>query len=319
MAPNFFRRYTAGFTCTKANSKIVTLAIILEAGLTIAFTADQLEKRHAIFSVVENFRCLTDIQVLKFNSLFLLAIYYLVLCCFPRSTRNSAEPVKRLWRTLVHQESIKELFIQNIFKREMASNEEVSPFLISLLCPVSFSFSSFLAFFLPSSLLLWLSLSSPSCNSFHTSLSPSLDPSSFLFFFSLPPSYFSPTHPFFPAPAHSLSSLHSYTSLFLSPVLVLPYFLFSTGLFLCHFLPLPFWSRTSFLFLLPFFVWAVLRICERLGHCCVELWHGTIWGDKYRTSFLQSLVTANKKEIVSPEQSHKAFRHHTDTVLRPTS
>ena len=71
-----------------------------------------------------------------------------------RSTRNSAEPVKRLWRTLVHQESIKELFIQNIFKREMASNEEVSPFLISLLFPISFSFSSFLAFFPPSSLLL---------------------------------------------------------------------------------------------------------------------------------------------------------------------
>ena len=122
--------------------------------MTIAFTADQLEKRHAIFSVVENFRCLTDIQALKFNSLFRLAICYLVLCCFPRSTRNSAEPVKRLWRTLVHQESIKELFIQNIFKREMASNEEVSPFLISLLFPISFSFSSFLAFFPPSSLLL---------------------------------------------------------------------------------------------------------------------------------------------------------------------
>ena len=146
MAPNFFRRYTAEFTCTKANSKIVTLAIILEAGLTIAFTADQLGKRH----VVENFRCLTDIQALKFNFLFLLAICYLVLCCFPRSTRNSAEPVKRLWRTLVHQESIKELFIQNIFKREMASTEEVSPFLIS----ISFSFSSVLAFFPPSSLLL---------------------------------------------------------------------------------------------------------------------------------------------------------------------
>ena len=163
-----------------------TLAIILEAGLTIAFTADQLEKRHAIFSVVENFRCLTDIQALKFNSLFLLAICYLVLCCFPRSTRNSAEPVKRLWRTLVHQESIKELFIQNIFKREMASTEEVSPFLISLLFPISFSFPSFLPFFS-------LPLSS-------FSLSRSLHPSPFLFFSSLPPSYFSPTHPFFPAP-----------------------------------------------------------------------------------------------------------------------
>ena len=135
-------------------SQIITLVILLEAGLTIAFTAEQLEKRHAIFSVVENFRCLTDIQALKFNSLFLLAICYLVLCCFPRSTRNSAEPVKRLWRTLVHQESIKELFIQNIFKREMASTEEVSPFLISLLFPISFYFSSFLAFFPPSSLLL---------------------------------------------------------------------------------------------------------------------------------------------------------------------
>lgn len=154
MALNLFRPYTAGFTCTKANFKIITLVIILEAGLTIAFTAEQLEKRHAIFSVVENFRCLTDIQALKFNSLFLLAICYLVLCCFPRSTRNSAEPVKRLWRTLVHQESIKELFIQNIFKREMASTEEVSPFLISLLFPISFSFSSFLPFFPPSSLLL---------------------------------------------------------------------------------------------------------------------------------------------------------------------
>jgi len=194
VAPNFFRRYTAEFTCTKANSKIITLAIIPENGVTIAFTADQLEKRDAIFSVVENFRCLTDIQALKFNSLFLLAIYYLVLCCFPRSTRNSAEPVKRLWRTLVHQESIKELFIQNIFKREMASNEEVSPFLISLLFSISFSFSSFLAFFPPSSLLLCLSLCSPSSNSFHTSLSP------FLFFSSHPPSYFSLNHPFFPAP-----------------------------------------------------------------------------------------------------------------------
>ena len=164
------------------------------------FTAEQLEKRHAIFSVVEIFRCLTDIQALKFNSFFFLAIWYLVLCCFPRSTRHSAEPVKRLWRTLVHQESIKELFIQNIFKREMASTEEVSPFLISLLFPISFSFSSFLAFFPPSSLLLWLSLFPPSFNFFHTSLSPSLDPSPFLFSSSLPPSYFSPTHPFFPAP-----------------------------------------------------------------------------------------------------------------------
>ena len=148
------------------------MAIILEAGLTIAFTADQLEKRHAIFSVVENFRCLTDIQALKFNSLFLLAICYLVLCCFPRSTRNSAEPVKRLWRTLVHQESIKELFIQNIFKREMASTEEVSPFLISLLFPISFSFSSFLPFFFPPSFLL-LSLSFPSSLPFPIFLFPS--------------------------------------------------------------------------------------------------------------------------------------------------
>ena len=226
MAPNFFRRYTAGFTCTKANSKIITLAIILEAGLTIAFTADQLEKRHAIFSVVENFRCLTDIQVLKFNSLFLLAIYYLVLCCFPRSTRNSAEPVKRLWRTLVHQESIKELFIQNIFKREMASTEEVSPFLISLLFPISFSFSSFLPFF--------SSLFPPPL-----SLVPFIPPLSYFSLPFLPPTSLLPIDSFQP-PAHSLPSLRSYTSLFLSPVLVLPYFLFSTGLFLCHFLPLPF-------------------------------------------------------------------------------
>ena len=106
----------------------------------------------------------------------------------PRSTRNSAEPVKRLWRTLVHQESIRELFIQNIFKREMTSTEEVSPFLVSSHFPISFSFSSFLSFFPPSPILLWLSLSSPSSNSLHTSLSPSLDPSTFLFFSSLPPS-----------------------------------------------------------------------------------------------------------------------------------
>ena len=185
-------------------------------------------------------------------------IQFLVPSCYmlprslllPRSTRNSAEPVKRLWRTLVHQESIKELFIQNIFKREMASNEEVSPLLISLLFPISFSFSSFFSFFPPSFLLLWLSLSSPSSNSFYTTLSPSLDPFSFLFFSSLPPSYFSPSHPFFPAPCS------------------FPAF---SPFFLCHFLPLTFWSRSSFLFLLPSFVWAILRLCERLGHCCIEL------------------------------------------------
>ena len=185
-------------------------------------------------------------------------IQFLVPSCYmlprslllPRSTRNSAEPVKRLWRTLVHQESIKELFIQNIFKREMASNEEVSPLLISLLFPISFSFSSFFSFFPPSFLLLWLSLSSPSSNSFYTTLSPSLDPFSFLFFSSLPPSYFSLSHPFFPAPCS------------------FPAF---SPFFLCHFLPLTFWSRSSFLFLLPSFVWAILRLCERLGHCCIEL------------------------------------------------
>jgi len=44
---------------------------------------------------------------------------------YPRSTRNSAEPVKRLWRTLVHQEAIQEIFIQNIFKREMTTSQEV--------------------------------------------------------------------------------------------------------------------------------------------------------------------------------------------------
>ncbi|KAJ7385421.1 DmX-like protein 1 [Desmophyllum pertusum] len=42
-----------------------------------------------------------------------------------RSTRHSAEPVKRLWRTLVHQEAIQEIFIHNIFKRDMASSQEV--------------------------------------------------------------------------------------------------------------------------------------------------------------------------------------------------
>ena len=213
------------------------MAIILEAGLTIAFTADQLEKRHAIFSVVENFRCLTDIQALKFNSLFLLAICYLVLCCFHSYL---CEPVKRLWRTLVHQESIKELFIQNIFKREMVSTEEVSPFLIFLLFPISFSFSSFLAFFSPSSHLLCLSLSSPSSNSFHNSLSPSLNPSPFLFFSSLTLSFFSPTHPFSPAPC-SFPAFSSFLQFsFLSSLLVLPYFLFFTRLLLCLFLPLPF-------------------------------------------------------------------------------
>ena len=47
------------------------------------------------------------------------------MCFYPRSTRQSAEPVKRLWRTLVHQESIQEIFIQNIFKREMETSQEV--------------------------------------------------------------------------------------------------------------------------------------------------------------------------------------------------
>ena len=47
------------------------------------------------------------------------------MCYYSRSTRNSAEPVKRLWRTLVHQEAIQEIFIQNIFKREMETLQEV--------------------------------------------------------------------------------------------------------------------------------------------------------------------------------------------------
>ena len=167
-------------------------------------------------------------------------IRFLVPSCYvlprslllPRSTRNSAEPVKRLWRTLVHQESIKELFIQNIFKREMASTEEVSSFLISLLFPISFSFSSFLAFFPPSSLLLWLSLSSPSSNSFHTSLSPSLDLSPFLFFL-------------FPSSLLLLSYLSILPRHLLIPCLLsVPTLLFS--FLLCLFFPIFFSLRAPF-------------------------------------------------------------------------
>ncbi|XP_068740234.1 dmX-like protein 2 [Montipora capricornis] len=41
-----------------------------------------------------------------------------------RSTRHSAEPVKRLWRTLVHQEAVQDIFIHNIFKKEMTAVAE---------------------------------------------------------------------------------------------------------------------------------------------------------------------------------------------------
>ena len=50
---------------------------------------------------------------------------WLLICYSSRSTRNSAEPVKRLWRTLVHQEAIQEIFIHNIFKREIETSQEV--------------------------------------------------------------------------------------------------------------------------------------------------------------------------------------------------
>ena len=103
----------------------------------------------------------------------------------------------------------------------MASTEEVSPFLISLLFPISFSFSSFLAFFLPSSSDLFLS--SSSSNSFQTSLSPSLDPSPFLFSSSLPPpTSLLPIHSF-QSPGHSLPSLPPFFPLSLSVFLYEPF------------------------------------------------------------------------------------------------
>ena len=49
-----------------------------------------------------------------------------------RSTRTAAEPVKRLWRSLVHQESVQEMMIGYVFKidplitREAINDSEVS-------------------------------------------------------------------------------------------------------------------------------------------------------------------------------------------------
>ena len=61
---------------------------------------------------------------------------------------------------------------------------------------------------------------------------------------------------------------------------------------------------------------AILRLHVILGHLCVELHYGIVFGEKFCPSLLRNLAFVNERGVSVPKHAHGAIRHSTNPVSR---